>query len=128
MPTCRGGRVLVTAVNLIEWLRLDEEARTARKVGVHLVQQPATKYRAYMPLPVHPRARVVVVGGRANVTRIEMCSSQRWELERCLSRVLPNRQKRTSRGVLHPRHEWLEVIGGRYVSALLAASRGEGEG
>lgn len=26
-----------------------------------------------------------------------------------------------------PRHEWLEVIGGRYVSALLAASRGEGE-
>lgn len=26
-----------------------------------------------------------------------------------------------------PRHEWLEVIGGRYVSALLAALRGEGE-
>jgi hypothetical protein len=27
-----------------------------------------------------------------------------------------------------PRHEWLEVIGGRYVSALLAALREDGRG
>lgn len=47
--------------------------------------------------------------------------------ERCLS---SNATQPTKQDVTRddpPRHEWLEVIGGRYVSALLAALRGEGE-
>lgn len=49
------------------------------------------------------------------------------EWKRCLS---SNATQLTKEDVTRddpPRHEWLEVIGGRYVSALLAALRGEGE-